>query len=88
MKKQRYLKVSASLCKPMSEFNRSEHIVYIGSYMETIKKNDYLIDIIQTENNNFYVRTIDVTDNKYDEIPFDEFKRKYTQPTLFDFLDI
>ena len=87
-KNKRCLKVPLSMCRSMNEIKHGEHILYGGYYEHHFDGKDLLIDILKTDANRFYVRITDTTDDKYDEIDFNEFKRKYAQPTLFDFLDI
>ncbi len=84
----RYIKVPIDACKPMSALTKNEHIVYNGFYEENIKGTDYLIDIIQTSLNNYYVKLTDISDGKYEEIDFEKFKEENSEPTLFSFFDI
>ena len=84
----RYLKVPINMCKDIKEIDRTEKKVYVGFYSKVIDNKEILIDIIQTDSNNFYVRLIDVTGGKYEDIDFYEFKEKYSEPTLFDYFDL
>lgn len=88
MGKKRYIKVPVEMCKPISELTKNEHIIYNGFYEDNIKGVDYLIDIIQTSSNNYYVRLTDISDGKYEEVDFYKFKEENSEPNLFSFFDI
>lgn len=83
-KGKRKIKVPISMCKDITEF--TGRLEYCEFYSRTIDGKDYLFDIRQSTDNNFYVQVIDTTDCKYDVIHLDKFKEKYAAPTLFDFL--
>lgn len=83
----RKIKINISLCKDIKYIGENEIITFYNFYKTTINNNDFIIDIYRTDINNYYVRIIDIT-NDYKQINFNEFKRNYSQPSLFDFLDI
>ena len=86
-KRTKTIDIPLTLCKDMKELTPNKSIESINFYKTNINDKEYLIDIIRTSNMNYYVRITDVT-NGYDEIDFNEFKKKYGQPSLFDFWDI
>lgn len=86
--KERTLKIPLQLCSSIKVFPKGKTIEKINYYIAHVGNIDYLIDIFGTTDKYFYVNITDVTDNKYEEVDFNEFKRKYMQPSLFDFFDI
>lgn len=86
-KKERQLKVPISLCRSINDIKSDETIIYHNFYNDIIDRNEYIIDIYKTDANNFYIDITDIT-NGYTKIDFYEFKRKHSEPTLFDYLDI
>lgn len=88
MKKNRITKVSISDCLSMDMLTSDSEIAMINFYEDIIDDVHYIIDIISTKNKKFYVRMTDVTDGKYEDVDFNEFKKKYAQPTLFDLWNI
>ena len=88
MAKKRYIKIPIDVCKPIIELTKNEHIIYTGFYEQNIKGIDYLIDIVQTSINNYYVRLTDISDGKYEDVDFYKFKEENSEPTLFSFFDI
>lgn len=83
----RKIKINISLCKDIKYIGENEIITFYNFYKTTINNNDFIIDIYRTDINNYYVRITDIT-NDYKQINVNEFKQNYSQPTLFDFLDI
>lgn len=83
----RNVKIPILLCKDIKYIGENETITFCNFYETTINNNDFIIDIYRTDINNYYVSITDIT-NGYELIDFNEFKQKYSQPTLFDFLDI
>ena len=75
------------MCKDIKYIGENEIITFYNFYKTTINNNDLIIDIYRTDINNYYVRITDIT-NDYKQINVNEFKQNYSQPTLFDFLDI
>ena len=75
------------MCKDIKYIEENEIITFYNFYKTTINNNDFIIDIYRTDINNYYVRITDIT-NDYKQINVNEFKQNYSQPTLFDFLDI
>lgn len=82
-KNKRKLKILLNYCRDVKELTVNEDIKMINTYSTDFDKRTYIIDIISTLRNNFYVRIIDITDN-YETIELSKFKAKYAQPTLFD----
>lgn len=83
----RKIKINISLCKDIKYISENEIITFYNFYKTTINNNDFIVDIYRTDINNYYVRITDIT-NDYKQINVNEFKQNYSQPTLFDFLDI
>lgn len=82
-KRKRNIKVPISYCKSLLELPDNEEIQTINFYSTIINGNEYLFDIISTKQKHFYISITDIT-NGYSELDFNEFKNKYSQPTLFD----
>ena len=83
----RPLKIPIEKCKDIKELTADKTIENSNFYVSKIDDKNYLIDIIKTSDMQFYVRITDITDG-YEEIDFNEFKKKYAQPSLFDFWNI
>ena len=84
----RTLNVPMHLCKDINELT-SEHIVDTINFYETVFNNKhYIFDIYKTTDMKFFIRITDVTDNAYNILDFNDFKKKYAQPNLFDYFDI
>lgn len=87
-KRKRNIKVPISYCKSIRELPVNEEIQTINYYSSVLDGNEYIFDIISTKQKHFYVKVTNIT-NEYVEIDFNEFKSKYSQPSLFDdFFDI
>lgn len=84
--RKRVKKIPIECCKSINEINGL--ITCINSYTMNIQNQNIFIDLYECDEKYYFVRLIDITDDKYEEIDFDKFKQKYSQPTLFDFFEI
>lgn len=88
MKRKRPVLIPLRMCKDVKDITSDKHIEYINFYKTRIENNDYLIDIYKTSDMMFYVQMFNITDDNYEQVDFNEFKRKHMQPSLYDFFDI
>jgi hypothetical protein len=86
--KTRRIKIPLNYCYDYNEITIDENIEYINFYDTRINGHDYLIDIYKTTDNKFYIKIVDISDGNYKNVDFNEFKKKYAQPSLFDFFNI
>lgn len=88
MKRKRIKRIPLSICNNMDDITPDKEIINIESYVKTLNKHDYLIDLLQTSDNKYYCKFTDITDNIYEEVDFEWMKQKYSSPTLFDYLGV
>lgn len=86
--KTRKINVPLNMCKDINEMLPCHEIDYMGFYETIIDDKLYIIDIYKTTDMKFFVRITNIDGDKYEVIDFNEFKKKHSQPNLFNFFDI
>lgn len=83
-KKKRKIKIPISYCKDMNELSKQHKTIKSVNYYQTkIEQREYLFDIIETIDKQYYIHIVDITSG-YEDLDFNKFKARYSQPTLFD----
>lgn len=83
-KKKRKIKVPLNYCFDYNDITLNDNIENINFYETTFNRRRYIVDMYKTMNKKYFVKLVDITDGIYEDINFNEFKKKYMQPNLFD----